>query len=500
MTGRGKKSSKKKKFASGVSQHNLLAFGSAEGLPSDDSEDSDYQPSDGEQPSTSKRKRGKKQSSSQPAVKKSTRTEIQPKNTSTSLDWSHRIPNELLHKIFLSAVHNFSAVPFLCRISQVCRKWQAVASDASLWYSVDLSFMANSLKAKDETLNLLRGRNFLKHIQNLNFNGWHKLTSSGLEVIGSHCMELRSIDLSKCGKVTARGVSLIASYCTKLTSINLSYVQTDVTSNMSIKNLLHERGCQLEALYLAGNKSIGTPSLIAVQSCCENLKILDLSCTSITSFHVEKLQAGCPHLIELRLSQLSLLPSTVTANQMDASAGFPDLELLSLASITGGDGTDDRFLQRLLKTSSKLRQLDLRGCEKISHQAFPNLPAVSLEQLFLSRCKISWKDLFKIIKTRWRDSLKELDVSWCNNLDDVALLTLASIPYTIVTTLNLAGTGVGTVGVRSIVDSCPNLTELNLTSCRGVPRGVKQLHGAENIRKLRAQLHSAPEHVELDTL
>jgi hypothetical protein len=57
MTGRGKKSSKQKKFASGVSQHNLLAFGCA-GFPSDDSEDSDYQPSDGEQPSTSGRKRG----------------------------------------------------------------------------------------------------------------------------------------------------------------------------------------------------------------------------------------------------------------------------------------------------------------------------------------------------------------------------------------------------------------------------------------------------------
>jgi hypothetical protein len=58
MTGWGKKSSKKKKFALGVSQHNLPTFGCAEGLPSDDSEDSDYQPSDGEQPSTSKRKRG----------------------------------------------------------------------------------------------------------------------------------------------------------------------------------------------------------------------------------------------------------------------------------------------------------------------------------------------------------------------------------------------------------------------------------------------------------
>jgi hypothetical protein len=42
--------------------------------------------------------------------------------------------------------------------------------------------MANSLKAKDETVNLLRGRNFLKHVQDLNFNGWHKLTSPGLEV------------------------------------------------------------------------------------------------------------------------------------------------------------------------------------------------------------------------------------------------------------------------------------------------------------------------------
>lgn len=28
------------------------------------------------------------------------------------------------------------------------------------------------------------------------------------------------------------------------------------------------------------------------------------------------------------------------------------------------------FPNRLLKTSSKLRQLDLRGCEKITHQAF----------------------------------------------------------------------------------------------------------------------------------
>ena len=43
------------------------------------------------------------------------------------------------------------------------------------------------------------------------------------------------------------------------------FPQTDATSNMSIKNLLHEQGHGLEALYLAGNKPVGTPSLVAVQ-------------------------------------------------------------------------------------------------------------------------------------------------------------------------------------------------------------------------------------------
>ena len=43
------------------------------------------------------------------------------------------------------------------------------------------------------------------------------------------------------------------------------FPQADATSNMSIKNLLRERGHGLEALYLAGNKSVGTPSLAAVQ-------------------------------------------------------------------------------------------------------------------------------------------------------------------------------------------------------------------------------------------
>lgn len=57
MTRQGKKKMKKKQIALGVSQHNHFLFGQAEGLASDDSDDSDYQPNDLDQPSTSKQKR-----------------------------------------------------------------------------------------------------------------------------------------------------------------------------------------------------------------------------------------------------------------------------------------------------------------------------------------------------------------------------------------------------------------------------------------------------------
>ncbi len=64
----------------------------------------------------------------------------------------------------------------------MCQKWHMVASDPSLWCSVDLSYLMNSVKAKDETLDLMRGRNILKYVQDLNLNCWQKLTNSGLEV------------------------------------------------------------------------------------------------------------------------------------------------------------------------------------------------------------------------------------------------------------------------------------------------------------------------------
>lgn len=72
-----------------------------------------------------------------------------------------------------------------------------------------------------------------------------------------------------------------------------------------------------------------------------------------------------------------------------AAPGFPMLEELSLAGLeedqtTTSRSVDDDCIQRLLKCSTKLRLLDVRGCSKLTDSGLVRVPAWDLEHLFLS--------------------------------------------------------------------------------------------------------------------
>lgn len=45
---------------------------------------------------------------------------------------------------------------------------------------------------------------------------------------------------------------------------------------------------------------------------------------------------------------------------------------------------DDEALQRIIKSSKKLRLLDVRGCNKVSDSSLVRIPAWDLEHIFLS--------------------------------------------------------------------------------------------------------------------
>lgn len=72
------------------------------------------------------------------------------------------------------------------------------------------------------------------------------------------------------------------------------------------------------------------------------------------------------------------------------SPGFPDLEELSVASLADESRLySDDFLHRILKTSTKLKLLDIRGCVRITHDSLIRLPTWDLKHLFLSGCSIT---------------------------------------------------------------------------------------------------------------
>lgn len=72
------------------------------------------------------------------------------------------------------------------------------------------------------------------------------------------------------------------------------------------------------------------------------------------------------------------------------SPGFPDLEELSIASLTAESRLiNDEYLQRILKTSTKLQLLDVRGSARLTHQSLIRLPTWDLKHLFLSGCSVT---------------------------------------------------------------------------------------------------------------
>lgn len=77
-------------------------------------------------------------------------------------------------------------------------------------------------------------------------------------------------------------------------------------------------------------------------------------------------------------------------NSKMESPGFPDLEELSIASLTAESRLiNDEYLQRILKTSTKLQLLDVRGSARLTHQSLIRLPTWDLKHLFLSGCSVT---------------------------------------------------------------------------------------------------------------
>jgi len=472
--------------------------------PSSDSDDSDYEPecrlSDTNITAVTRkvkpRKRVKANNDNVDGVSNDTRASSL---CGTDL-WGTCIPHLVLLKIFRHVVVSSGAVPFLCRASQVCRLWYQCASNSTLWKTVDLSY--GWIKANDATLQLLCHTRFSK-LTDINLSNWKSLTVNGLKLLADTCPQLKSINLSCC-RVNSTGVLYMINKCSNLADIDLmSYGSTDVVSAKMIVQIANKCSRNLQSLNLSRNLLKGYGAVVkALATCCPNLECLDLSQNPHTylyttlSFGIEQLQHGCPKLRILRLVNTVVEPARVSVRDRNESPGFPELQELSLGTtnIVVSVGCQSDILQRLVKTSKKLKLLDLRGWSQLSCADVQSVPATELADLFLSHCTIAADERLEMLASKWQHSLVELDVSWPVNSGaalDVAIRRLASCSATSkLEVLDLRGTQISLGSVQSALQGCPVLRNLNLSSCRGLPRGMKREYANEYLDDLRKNIDS----------
>ncbi|XP_055379756.1 F-box/LRR-repeat protein 6 [Condylostylus longicornis] len=446
------------------------------------------------------KKRRKERSNNSEKQKKSNVSDVRPLIDQSP--WGCKIPEEILFEIFSYVVESEGCLPTLFRLGQVCTLWRKVSIAPKLWSNLDWGSCIKDRYRTEAKLKWLI-ENRMKGCKELNISNW-KVSDIQcvLRRLAESCPELVGITLSGWKGFTSEHLNFLVKEFKSLERIDLSSINVELHPNRSgvaLQTLcfaIQTLGERLTHLHLAHNRLAGVPQIITTLSTyCPNLLLLDLSNVQTVAIshgilHIEKLQKGCQKLKILRITNSHIALSGVSLQEQMESPGFPELEELSVASFQESRLINDEFLQRILKTSTKLKLLDVRGCARLTHDSLIRLPAWDLKYLFLSGCSVT-RDVgsgLELIASKWAHSLIEFDLAWANVKEslDNALKALAEKGIeSPLTNLNLCGSSVSEEAVKEILANCPLLYSINLSSCRGLPRGVKRFINGPQLKELR---------------
>ncbi|XP_047103964.1 F-box/LRR-repeat protein 6 isoform X3 [Schistocerca piceifrons] len=394
--------------------------------------------------------------------------------TDAQSDWGRRLPENVLMHIFSLVCSETGCIPFLVRASKVCHLWNRVASINSLWHNVDLS--GNRLKKAYKNDTRIR-RLFLNKLTHS--DGKVVPAQSYTSVLQIMTHRLTHLVLSNNTMCGLSQIIIALSKCSQVISPSIADILTRAHPAI-FKSKLH-------------------------QTSCPNLELLDISFLQMHStalINLEKFQSGCQKLKVLRVTNSNIALSPVPLNIQVLSPGFPDLEELNIAAFTLFDEScskpivDDNSIERILKTSTKLKLLDVRGQNSVSDAGLVRIPAWNVERLFLAGCCISRKNVsgLELIMQKWNHSLVEVDLSWVhiNESLDSGLTALAECgEKSQLQILNLCGSSASLHAVKAVVLKCPLLNSLNLSSCRALSRGMKRRYTGGEISELRSKLKNS---------
>lgn len=351
-------------------------------------------------------------------------------------------------------------------------------------------------------------------LRELHLIGFDKYSDSLFASLVSHLPQLRVLVLRGCTQVSVKTAEAAAS-CHFLTKVNFNYTGVTPASLGSILN-----SCtSLQVIKVAGISSWSDATfaklfdrLSETNTVFANLQNLKLRQLSLSDVSIQPFLARCPNLKRLDVSFTHIRRSPFDTNSIPALekltftstnvpptdvialiAGLPHLQTLALGALGGGGQgsfvsvgnpsamsmTDESlaFLTDKLVTLRDLERVSLVGNSKLgltfrgngALTEFVQKVGRRLKQLNLSGLQyLRSRDLCGLVaETNEEDPprLRELNLNH-TGVDDEAAPYLSSCSSLV--SLELAGTKITSAGLFPIIDACPKLEQLDLTSCRGI--------------------------------
>ncbi|XP_076835549.1 S-phase kinase-associated protein 2 [Brachyhypopomus gauderio] len=256
------------------------------------------------------------------------------RDASSVLCWDS-LPDELLLGIFSRL-----SLQDLLRTSRVCKRWQRLAMDESLWHSVDLVGKAQL----DAELGQVLSAGVLRLRCPHTCIGQPAFKNTGL-------LRVKHMDLSSC-TIQTSVLEDILSRCRQLQSLSLEGL---ILSDSILQSLA--QNVELVRLNLCGCSGFSADSLAEMLKSCTLLEELNVSWCDFTSQHVQAIANN--------------IPSSVT--QLNISGYRQNLTM--------------EDVKELVERCPHLTDCDLSDSVLVTTDAFPLLQQLSsLRHLALSRC------------------------------------------------------------------------------------------------------------------
>ncbi|KAG2146556.1 uncharacterized protein EDB93DRAFT_1337544 [Suillus bovinus] len=352
-------------------------------------------------------------------------------------------------------------------------------------------------------------------LHELHLTGFVKFADSVFATVLPSMPSLRILVLRGCVKVGSATAEAAARSCPLLLTVNFNYTAVPPVALVKLLKTCSE----LKVLKLAGIPNWTDATFAKLSSAVfadksfilrniQTLKLrqLDLSESSISPFlarcpNLTRLDLSFTHihrllpamLVEARIEKLSLTSTAISSVDVVALiSSLPRIKSLALGALGGRQGSSvaigntsamtmtDQTLESLtnvLKDFGQLEKISLVGNTKLG-ATFRRSEALGYFIRCVGRkCKylnmsgvhhLQSLDLSGLLPQDDENKPPRLEQLILNNtgVNDDATPYLACCSNLVV--LELAGTKISSAGLFSVIDTCPKLQMLNLTSCRSV--------------------------------